>query len=167
MACDERNIIETYRLNWRRHRAQIKLLPFEHGTGVSVFVDTSHHPTVFQSHALQQPVIHVVPNTDCEDAELLLHGWACVPQDRRGLDLPDRGPSVRQENNKGDAVQAGIRAWEVLTKQRGASLDCTVDVCACSEEKSWQITAQKNVNRELQWISTIFIAYSLFLIVHL
>lgn len=53
---------------------QSVLLPFEHSAGVGILVDASHHPTVFQSHALQQPVIHVVPNPDGEDAELLLHG---------------------------------------------------------------------------------------------
>lgn len=115
------------------------LLPFQHCTGVGVLVDTSHHPTVFQSHALQQPVIHVVPNPDGEDAKLFLHSWASVPQDRSGLYLPDGGPSVRQENNEGDAVRAGVRAAKVMAKQRGASLHGVVDVCSCSEETSWQI----------------------------
>ena len=118
------------------------LLPFQHSAGVGVLVDTSHHPTVFQSHALQQPVVHVVPNPDGEDAKLVLHSWASVPQDSSGLYLPDRGPSVRQENNQGDAVRARIRAAKVMAKQRGASLYGVVDICSCSEETSWRITSQ-------------------------
>lgn len=52
----------------------VALLPFEHCAGIGFFWDSSHHATVLQSHTLQQPVIHVVPDPNGEDAELLLHG---------------------------------------------------------------------------------------------
>lgn len=107
-------------------------IPFEHCAGVSLLVNASHHATVFQSHALQQPVVHVVPHPYGEDAELVLHGGAGVPQDGHSLGLPDSRPSVRQEDDERDAVRAGAGAREVTSKQRGASLDGAVDVRACS-----------------------------------
>lgn len=113
-------------------RAENTLLPFEHCAGISLLIYASHHATVFQSHALQQPVVHIIPNPYGEDAELFLHSWASVPQNRHRLGLPDSWPSVRQENDEGDAVCAGIRTWEVITKQRRARLNGAIDVRACS-----------------------------------
>lgn len=130
------------------------LSPFEHGAGVGLLVDPSHHPTVLQGHALQQPIIHVVPNADGEDAELLLHGRASVPQDRRGLDLPDSWPPVGQENNEGHAVGAGVGAREVTPEQRGAGLDGVVDVRAWSGGTPSEVNTCENVKEmEIRFIT--------------
>lgn len=85
------------------------LSPFEHRAGIGFLRYPPHHAAVLQRHALQQPVIHVVPNPNGEDAEFLLCGRAGVPQDRSRLDLPDSGTSIRQENDEGDAVWTGLR----------------------------------------------------------
>jgi len=123
-----------------------RVVPFEHGAGVGVLVDAPHHPAVLQSHALQQPVVHVVADPDGEDAELVLHGRAGVAEDRGRPDLPDRGPPVRQEHHQGDAVRAGVRAGEVLAQQAGAGVDGAVDVGACRKKRP--NTADKsNLNR--------------------
>lgn len=108
------------------------LLPFEHRAGVGLLVDAPHHAAVFQGHALQQSVIHVVPDADGEDAELLLHGGAGAAEDRRGPDLPDGRPPVRQENNERHAVRPGVGARQVVAEQGGARLDGPIDVRACS-----------------------------------
>ena len=123
------------------------VLPFEHSAGVGILADASHHPAVLQGHAFQQPIVHVIPNPDGEDAELLLHGRAGVAQDGRGLDLPDGGPPVRQENDEGHAVGAGVGAQEVIAKQGGAGLDGTIDVCACGGGISAESDTRMTISR--------------------
>lgn len=90
------------------------LSPFEHRAGVGFLGYPSHHAAVLQRHTLQQPVVHVVPNPDGEDAEFLLCGRAGVAQDGSRLDLPDSGTTVRQEDDEGDAVRAGLGTREVI-----------------------------------------------------
>lgn len=54
-------------------RCHVKAIPFEHGACVSLLIDASHHPAIFQSHTLQQSVVHIITNPNCEDAEFFLH----------------------------------------------------------------------------------------------
>lgn len=107
-----------------------KALPFQHSTGVGLLADASRHPAVLQSHALQQPVVHIVPNPDGEDAELFLHGRASVSQDGGGLSLSYRRPAVRHKDDEGDAVGSGVGVRQVIPKQSRSGLDGSVNVCA-------------------------------------
>lgn len=82
-------------------------VPFEHSAGISFLTDASHHPAVLQRHALQKPVIHIVSNSDGEDAELFPHSGASASQDEGGLSLSDRRAPISEEDDEGDAVWAG------------------------------------------------------------
>ncbi|KAJ8261764.1 hypothetical protein GJAV_G00158140 [Gymnothorax javanicus] len=99
--------------------------PLEHGAGVRLLPDATHHTAVLQGHALQQAVVHVVADADGEDTELLLHRRPGVDEDVGRSELAHRRVAVRQEDDQRHTVVVPVCAEQVQYKlQSGYSPNC-------------------------------------------
>lgn len=105
--------------------------PFEHDVGICVLWDSPHGSTVLQGHPLQEPVVHVIPHPNSEEAELLPHCCFGVANDGWTLNYAHCGPPIGQEDYERHAVVMGLFfAGQVVPEQCRAFQNSTVDVSA-------------------------------------
>lgn len=104
--------------------------------------------TVLQRQFLQQFEVHVIPDTNGENADLASGGLLGVVENLEGVSLPNSGFPIRQEDDEGHGAVSNVIVSHVVVEQPDAPLQGPIDVCACGT-KTRQL---KLVSVSLAWL---------------